>query len=65
MSYSKKTLYGKTRKQFLKFAKITKKELLKALKTQKEVFKIEKFEKSYKIDLNSTNNHSYLISSNC
>jgi murein DD-endopeptidase MepM/ murein hydrolase activator NlpD len=64
MRYSKKTLYGKTRKKFLKFAKKTKEELLKVSKRQKEIFKIKNFKKSYNINFGFDNMKNYLISIN-
>ena len=61
MSYSKKTLYGKTRKNFLRFAKKTKKELLSSLNSKKIPLNIESYKYSNNIDLNITNNKSYII----
>lgn len=54
MSYSKKTLYGKARKSYLRFASKTKKEMLNAIKKNKKAYIIKKFKNILSSDLNTT-----------
>jgi len=61
MSYSKKTLYGKTRKKFLKFSKTIKEELLSAIKSDKLPLNIKSYKYVENIDLNNSNNKNYII----
>ena len=61
MSYSKKTLYGKTRKNFLRFSKKVKKELLDSLKLEKKPLDIKSYKYFNSIDLNSTNTKNYIL----
>ena len=61
MSYSKKTLYGKTRKNFLRFAKKTKKELLDSIKSNKKPMNIKSYKYKQSIDINTTNTKNYTL----
>jgi len=61
LSYSKKTLYGKSRKKFLKFAKKIKKELLDSIKNDKIAFKINKFDDVSNIENNISSSEDLTI----
>jgi len=54
MRYSKKTLSGKTRKEFIKFSNLMKNDLLASINDNAEQFKIIPFEKYSNIDNNSS-----------
>jgi murein DD-endopeptidase MepM/ murein hydrolase activator NlpD len=58
MRYSKKTLTGKVRTQYLKFIKSTKKELLDAVVNNDKIFKIDTSEDYYNLDANISSQQS-------
>ena len=54
MSYSKKTLSGKSRKKYLKYVKNLKKELNSKIETKEVQFNIKPFKSYYSLDRNTT-----------
>jgi murein DD-endopeptidase MepM/ murein hydrolase activator NlpD len=64
MKYSKKTLYGKARKRYLKYIKPIKKEMLNAIKENKQILKRETFKNSGTLDINISKSKNYIIKTN-
>jgi len=63
MSYSKKILYGKTKRKFLKFSKNVKKELISTIDFDKNIVKMEKYKLFDSVDLNLSDPYDFTIKS--